>query len=86
MAVFPESNKKKFTNDLFSRDKIEIRRLSLNGELHDSGIEVLHVDILDDLVVIWVICGTHIDEFPFEVSFERFEHLEGDVEDEDRVD
>jgi hypothetical protein len=58
----------------------EVGAVGLDGELHDSGGEVVHVERVDELITTGVIGGTDVDDLPVEGAWEGGEALESDVE------
>lgn len=70
------------TDYLLLRDEIEVRRARLDAELHDSGGDVVHVEGLDDLIAVWVIGRSDVDDLPVENARQGAEGLEGDLEGE----
>ena len=57
----------------------EVRAVGLDSELVDTGGEVLHVELVDDLVEVGVVRGANVDYFPVEGAGELAEALKGDV-------
>lgn len=62
------------------RDEIEVGRVGLDAELHDTGGDVVHVERFDDLVAVGVIGRSDVDDLPVENTRQRAEGLEGDLE------
>ena len=54
----------------------------MDAELHDSGGNVVHVEGFDDLVAVWVIGRSDVDDLPVEHTRQSAEGLEGDLEGE----
>ena len=70
------------THNLFFGDKVEVRTIRLNAELHNPGSDVVHVECIDDLIAVFVVGGSDVYEFPVQGARERGEALEGYVEEE----
>lgn len=70
------------TDYLVLRDEIEVGRAGLDAELHDSGGDVVHVEGFDDLVTVWVVGRSYVDDLPVEHTGQGAEGLEGDLEGE----
>jgi hypothetical protein len=61
---------------------LEVGGVGIDGELHDAGGKVVHVELVDDLVAVRIVGGADIDDLPVEAAGELAEDLEGDVEGE----
>lgn len=73
-------NKQIFTNDLFLRDKTEIRRIWLYLEIHNTRLEIIHIKAIDYLIVLTVCGRTDINDFPIKSTLEFSKAFEGDIE------
>lgn len=74
------------TDDLLGRDEGEVGGGRVDGELHDSGLQVVHVEGVDHLVELGVLGRSDVDDLPVEGAGQGREALEGDVELEGRQD
>lgn len=56
--------------------------IGLHIELEDSRLYVIHVELIDDLIVVGIVRWTYVDDLPVQYSRQMVECLEGDLEGE----
>lgn len=73
-------NKWKCTDDFFGRNLVKVGRVGFDLEVHDARGQMVHIETIDDLIVLVVAGRSDVNDFPVDGTGELSEALESDIE------